>query len=281
VRIGFLMLRYPPTRMSNILPEVVRLLSEWGAKVDVIYPEEQLVDLSKVRVEHDLYILKAKTELALSLAGVLHAAGAAFLNPYPVSMTLHDKIMTFHVLQAAGLPTPETYVASHPDQLTPLLDEGPLVVKPYNGSDGKGVRVVWDADELHDAPSNQEPLFAQRYYEPQGRDRKIYCIGGQIFGVKRVWPARTYEQKLGEPFTITPELHNISLRCGRAFGIDLYGLDIIENNGKPYVVDVSSFPGFKGVPDAALRLADYIYSAGQRVLNGEPLLPSQEKEVEA
>src|SRR3989449_10140344 len=104
---------------------------------------------------------------------------------------------------------------------------------------------------------------------------------GQIFGVKRVWPARTYEQNLGEPFTITPELHNISLRCGRAFGIDLYGLDIIENNGKPYVVDVSSFPGFKGVPDAALRLADYIYSAGQRVLNGEPLLPSQEKEVEA
>src|SRR5712692_3225750 len=112
------MLRYPPTRMSNILPEVVRLLSEWGAKVDVIYPEQQLVDLSKVRVEHDLYILKAKTELALSLAGVLHAAGAAILNPYPVSMTLHDKIMTFHVLQAAGLPTPETYVASHPDQLT-------------------------------------------------------------------------------------------------------------------------------------------------------------------
>src|SRR2546422_11404248 len=163
------MLRYPPTRMSNILPEVVRLLSEWGAKVDVIYPEEQLVDLSKVRVEHDLYILKAKTELALSLAGVLHAAGAAFLNPYPVSMTLHDKIMTFHVLQAAGLPTPETYVASHPDQLTPLLDEGPLVVKPYNGSDGKSGRVGWGADEPHESPPHQGTLFSPRHCQPPRR----------------------------------------------------------------------------------------------------------------
>ena len=108
MRIGFLMLRYPPTRMSNILPEVVRLLSEWGAKVDVIYPEEQLVDLSQVRVEHDLCILKAKTDLALSLAGALHAAGAAFLNPYPVSMMLDDKIITLLDAQP-----PQTKVAQN------------------------------------------------------------------------------------------------------------------------------------------------------------------------
>jgi hypothetical protein len=36
------------------------------------------------------------------------------------------------------------------------------------------------------------------------------------------------------------------------------------------VVDISSFPGFKGVPDASLRLADYIYSAAERALRGEP-----------
>jgi ribosomal protein S6--L-glutamate ligase len=272
------MLRHPPTRMSPILPEVVRLLSEWGAKADIIYPEEQLVDLSKVRVEHDLYILKAKTELALSFAGSLHAAGAAILNPYPVSVTLHDKIITFQILQAAGVPVPKSYAASCPDQLTPLLDEGPLVVKPYKGSDGKGVHVVWDADELDHGSSKGELLFAQRYHQPEGRDRKIYCIGGHLFGVKRVWPPRTYEQKLGEAFTITSELREIALLCGSTFGLDLYGLDIIESKGKPYVVDMSSFPGFKGVPDAALRLADYIFTAAQGVMSGASLLRRVAKE---
>jgi ribosomal protein S6--L-glutamate ligase len=91
-----------------------------------------------------------------------------------------------------------------------------------------------------------------------------------VFGVKRVWPVRSFEDKLGEPFTITPELREIALRCGTAFGLELYGLDIIISDGRPYVVDISSFPGFKGVPDAALRLADYIFTAAQRVLAGEP-----------
>jgi ribosomal protein S6--L-glutamate ligase len=117
-------------------------------------------------------------------------------------------------------------------------------------------------------------VFAQRYHEPEGRDRKIYVIGGQVFGVKRVWPVRTFEDKVGEPFTITPDLASIALRCGEAFGLELYGLDIIISDGSPYVVDISSFPGFKGVPDAALRLADYIYDAARRVLDGEPLLPT-------
>jgi ribosomal protein S6--L-glutamate ligase len=275
------MVRHPPTRKTPIMPETVRLLSERGAMVDVIYPEEQPADLSETRPEHDLYILKAKTELSLSLAGALHAAGAAIVNPYPVTMLLRDKIATFRILQAAGVPVPESYAASRPDQLAPLLDAGPLVIKPYRGSGGEGVRLVRYPDELDHTPLNGEPLFAQRYYEPDGRDRKIYCIGDQLFGVKRVWPARTYEDKLGEPCTITSELSEIALRCGQAFGIDLYGVDIIDSNGTPYVVDVNVLPGFKGVPDAALRLADYIFAAANRHLSGKPMLSAAATKIPA
>jgi ribosomal protein S6--L-glutamate ligase len=194
---------------------------------------------------------------------------------------IRDKIAVTRVLQAAGVPTPDTYVTAHPNQLAPLLDHGPLVLKPYRGSQGRGIQVIWDADELDNIPTNRGPIFAQRYHKPDGVDHKIYCIGDQVFGVKRVWPARTYEEKVGKPFTITPELYGIALRCGRAFGLELYGLDLIMSHGQLYAVDVNSFPGFKGVPEAALRLADYIYTAGQRVLQGERLLSTVEKEVTA
>lgn len=281
MKIGIIMLRHPPTRISPVMPEVVRLLSDWGALVEMIYPEEQLTELGEVRVAHDLYILKSGTEMALSLAGALHAAGAPLLNPYPTAAMMRDKIVATRILQAANVPIPDTYVTAHPNQLAPLLDDGPLVLKPYRGSEGKGVHVVWDADELDDVRTNAGPVFAQRYHKPEGRDHKIYCVGEQIFGVRRIWPAKTYEEKLGEPFTITPELHEIALRCGHAFGLELFGLDIIVSDGRPFVVDISSFPGFKGVPDAALRLADYIYGAGQRVMQGEPLLPAAKSEVYA
>jgi ribosomal protein S6--L-glutamate ligase len=264
MKIGILMMDHGKTRKESVMPDVVQILMDWGVGVDLIYPEQNLIEVAAIGVAHDLYVLKASSNLAMSMAGALHSIGAAVLNPYPVAAILRDKIITERILRRAGVPTPDTFVADRAEHLAPLLVAGPLVIKPYRGSRGRGVRVVWDADELDEITSLDGPLFAQRFQKPQGLDRKIYCIGTQLFGVERVWPALTYEEKVGRPFTITPELREIALRCGRAFGVDLMGLDVVFSDGRPYVVDVNSFPGFKGVPDAALRLADYIFAAAER-----------------
>ena len=91
MKIGILMLRHAPTRTSPIMTEVVRLLREWTAEVDVIYPEEQCTRIATLRPTHDLYVLKSASDLALSYAGALHAAGAAVLNPYPSVALLRDR----------------------------------------------------------------------------------------------------------------------------------------------------------------------------------------------
>ena len=65
--------------------------------------------------------------------------------------------------------------------------------------------------------------------------------------------------------------------------MELFGADLILSNGAPYLVDIHSFPGFKGVPDAALRLADYIYAAARRAAagNSSSLSLSEPKAVPA
>jgi len=272
VRIGFLLPRYS-RRSTSLMPAVVQALADDGAIVDVLHPVEQIVDLSAVRVEHDLYVLRRWGGLALSLAGALHELGASIVNRYSVTAALRDKIVTARVLQAAGIPMPRTWVASHSDQLAPLLDDGAIIVKPYEGGNGHHIKIIRSLAELLQVDRHDEPVFAQRYHPHDGRDRKIYAIGGQLFGVKKVFPRRTEEDDYGEPFTVTPELRDIAVRCGQAFGIDLYGVDIIESEGKPYVVDMCSIPGFKGVPDAVPLLTRYFYEAAERGASGEP--PSQ------
>ncbi|TMB03538.1 MAG: hypothetical protein E6J70_05130, partial [Deltaproteobacteria bacterium] len=49
-----------------------------------------------------------------------------------------------------------------------------------------------------------------------------------------------------------------ALRCGRLFGLGLYGLDVIESAEGPLVVDMNYFPSYRDVPNAAALLDDFI-----------------------
>jgi len=260
MKIAFLM-RQPAPGGHSVTTDVVRLLRDWGTTVDVIHPENQATNLAEMTPSHDLYVLRSVSDASISHAGILDSLGARIINPYPVSRDCRDKVLVTALLLRAGIPVPGTWVVERPTQLAPLLNGGPVVVKPTRGSQGRGVHVVWDTDELLELGAGDGPMLAQRFYPRQGRDRKLYCIGGQLFGVKRVWPTRTYEEKTGEPFTVTAELRDIALQVGAVIGTDLFGLDIVISDDRPYVVDVNPFPGFKGVPEAALRLADYVYDA--------------------
>ncbi len=265
MRMAVIMFRHPPSRHSPIVPEVLRLLREWHCEVDLLLPDERPVDVASLRPAHDVYVLKSGTEAALSVAGALDTGGALMVNSYPVTALCRDKVMTTRVLQQAGVPVPETWMTTRSTELAGLLEDGPLVLKPVRGSQGRGVTVVHHPDELGRAPQDGL-LLAQRWHRPDGPDRKMYCIGGEVYGVQRDFPATTFDAKVGRPLQVDSELRALVLRCGRALGLDLFGVDVIEHGGVRYVVDLSSFPGFKGVPNAAQRLAGYLYDAGQQAV---------------
>jgi len=251
--------------LNPTMQTTLSLLTHRGVEVQCLFPEQQPTLLSDIHNEADLYILKSGSEMALSVAGCLHQQGAKIINPYPTVAMLRNKIIVTQALYAAGIPVPATYITSKVDDLRPLLARGPLLLKPYRGSRGIGVRLVRDTAEVGEQPADA-PLLVQQYLPPDGPDHKIFRIGNRFFGVKRIWPLRSYEDKIGVPFEPDDKLIDIATRCGRCFDIDLYGLDIIYSQGIPYVVDVNKFGSYMGVPDAPQHLADYIWSAGKRAM---------------
>lgn len=257
----------------SLTAEVVRLLREWDIEVDVRYGDPGEPATPDRVVEHDLYVLRSVTASTVDLAARLEAAGARTVNSSVVSRLCRDKLAVADLLERTGVPAPQTWSVEPaapgepdpPTRLETLLEEGPLVVKPRYGSRGLGVAVVRCPRDLSvlaaaPGPAGGVPLVAQRFHPPQGPDRKVYCLGGQLFGVLRTWPARTYEDKRGVAFTVDDELCGLARRVTAALGTDLFGMDVVVSDDRPVVVDVNPFPGFKGVPDAALRLADYLYA---------------------
>ena len=265
MRIGFLMGRsFTEDRHQA---DIVTWLRQWGATAEPLHLGDDLIDVARVSLDHDLFVLKSRSDLAMSVAADLHGAGARLLNPYPVSALLRDRVVTFRVLRAAGVPVPETFAASHASQLLPALDRGPLIIKPYRRYKKLRPEVVTNAAELAALGPIEEPVFAQRYHPPDGPDRTVYSIGSELFGVLR--------GPDGGAFPLSPELVDIARRCGAAVGIDLFGVNVVESGGRAYVVDMSSFPSFRGVPDAPRRVARYVYAAAERAVCGEPVVPAE------
>ena len=111
--------------MNPVIAAAIAVLRQRGVGIELVCPERQVMDLSAVRIENDLYVVKSGTPLGLSLAGTLHALGAKTLNPYPTVVLLKDKIIVTRLLQQAGIPTPDTYVTVSPKEIAPLLEPGP------------------------------------------------------------------------------------------------------------------------------------------------------------
>jgi ribosomal protein S6--L-glutamate ligase len=250
---------------------VARLRDGYGARVDVLTPDEQPLELGHIRAEYDLYVLKAKTPMTLAVAGAVAAAGATVINTFEASNLTRDKLATTAVLAASGVPVPASWATGRPDLLREQLECGPLWLKPQRGSQGHGVRRLTSAAEIDAADGSARdayglpiPVFAQRDVPSGGRDLKVYVVGEQMWAITRPFPAVTLEDKLGVPCRVPPIIREAALTCGRALGLELYGVDFLVAGDSFFAVDVNALPGYKGVPEAPAAIADYVYERTSR-----------------
>lgn len=252
-------------RPGHLVPMLVRRLEHRSAHVRIVDPDCEAVSLHGLgRGDTDLYLLMSASDAALSMAGALEHCGGTVFPTYAVAAACRDKIVQTAVLARAGVPIPASWLTVRPETLAEELASGPLLIKDPRGSRGRGLHLVRHRDELWGL-SRGTPWLAMRYHRPDGLDLKLYRIGDEVHGVARVFPARTVADKMGRPLDVTPDLRELALRCAAAFSTTVCGVDVIRSDGRLWVVDMSSFPGFKGVPDAAGRIADVVLApAGAR-----------------
>ncbi len=254
VRICFLLERGSPPRLNPILAEAFSLLEGCGAKVTTVYPEEELVRLDTLSVEADLYLLKSDSEMALSLATALERLGGRVLNRSSACILAKDKLLAAATLVRAGLPFPRSVAAARPAQLASRVAAGPLILKAHRGYHGVGINVAERPEALPPEAAYPDLVFAQAYLARARKDLKVFGIGDEIFGVRKTFAADSF-LRAGEPVPLSPEVQDIARRCSQAFGLTLFGLDIAEDEGALSLIDINYFPGYRGVPDAAQRLA--------------------------
>jgi ribosomal protein S6--L-glutamate ligase len=181
---------------------------------------------------------------------------------------VRDKAVAITVARAHGLPVPPTYFVAHPRLLAQIpLADYPLIVKPSNGTLCRTVYRVNHPAELATLalPDGAHAfLLAQRYVDNPGFDIKLYVAGTQVYVVRTNSPLHPDVNGTEGLIPIPPELRRLALTMGTLFGLDIYGVDVVETHRGWVALDINDFPSFGGVPGASVLIAKYVLHIARR-----------------
>jgi ribosomal protein S6--L-glutamate ligase len=257
---------------NDVMPgAVVDLLSSCGHRVDVLRPNGTVADLWDLLptdvARYDAFVLKTVSSgPGLSLLEAAAAAGVTTINDHRAIHLARDKAVAAVRARAAGIPFPKTWFASRSTLLEQIPPDGyPLVVKPNNGSGMRDVYRVDSPGELAQlAIDDNGALLAQPYLPNPGYDVKLYNTGDEVFATVKRSPLHPGAEVVEEQVPVTPELRSLARAVGRVFGLDIYGIDVVETADGWVVLDVNDFPSFGKVPQAAWRLARTVLRVTRR-----------------
>jgi ribosomal protein S6--L-glutamate ligase len=167
-----------------------------------------------------------------------------------------SKLLAMQRLAAAGLPVPPTSVCT---SVTAVHEawraHGRIVAKPSFGYGGEDVeRVMNDFETM--APRIEElirkhgALLVQEFIPHPHGDIRATVIGDEIvFGVRRIPNRETWKANitLGAdwvPYQPSPAVRELSMAAARCMGITIAGLDILESNGRFFILEVNNVPGW-------------------------------------
>jgi glutathione synthase/RimK-type ligase-like ATP-grasp enzyme len=251
-------------RVSVVLDDLITRLRQHGARVALIVPANEPLDIAHVQPSHDLYVVCEPTALILSVAAALTITGASVVNTARSCALATDKVAATPILAAGGVPVPASWTTGRPAWLASLLAESPLWLMPQ--------RAARSLDRIHLANAESLPgneatadiyglpraLFAQREIPSDSRDIRVFVVGDEMWAVARSVHTRGIEERPRTPIVPRPEIRDAARACGTRLGLELYSVDVVDTGEEYFVVDVDPCPAYEGVTAAARVLAEYL-----------------------
>lgn len=188
-----------------------------------------------------------------------------------------DKLRATQILSRHQIAMPATtFVRDRADIIPAIMRVGgaPVVIKLLEGTQGIGVIL---APELKVAEaiietlqSTRQDVLIQRFVtESKGRDIRALVVGDRVVAaMRRVAKGDEFRSNVHrggsvEAVSLPPEYEQTAVRAAQIMGLKVAGVDMLEGNEGPLVMEVNSSPGLEGIEtatklDVAGAIIDYI-----------------------
>jgi len=214
----------------------------------------------------------------ISLIEHMELSGIRVINPTYSFRRARDKYSTQYTLAQAGLPIATTYTTESMERAYRRSQEmGVTVYKPVLSSMGKGSMKLDDPDLAYNAWKTLSrlgmPLLVQEYLENPGRDIRVFVVGDEAiasaykYGVPGQWKTNVAQgaRMVDEP--VPEEILEMGVKASEALGLIYSGVDIMETNRGPVVLEANGSPGWQALKEAtgvdvAERIVSHVSKGG-------------------
>lgn len=184
-----------------------------------------------------------------------------------------DKLRSMQVLSRAGVGLPTTSFAHSIQDVNGLLEVvggTPVVIKLLEGTQGLGV-VLAETKKAAESvigafrQLDANILVQQFIKEAAGADIRALVVGGKVIAAMRRQGApgdfrsNLHRGGSAEMIKLTPSERSTAVRAAKAMGLNVAGVDMVQSEEGPMVLEVNSSPGLEGIEKtSSIDVADQV-----------------------
>ena len=175
-----------------------------------------------------------------------------------------DKLRAIQILSRHDIGMPKTAFVRNRQDVLPAIERvggAPVVIKLLEGTQGIGVILAPDKkvaeaiiETLHN--TKQNVLIQQFVAESKGRDIRALVVGDRVVAAMRrtaegdEFRSNVHRGGSVESVALDPEYERTAVRSAQIMGLRVAGVDMLEGNDGPLVMEVNSSPGLEGIERA-------------------------------
>ncbi len=204
------------------------------------------------------------TSYGTAIVRQFEVAGTFCVNESVAISRSRDKLRSLQLLSRKGVGLPRTGFANKPDDIKDLIKNvggAPVVVKLLEGTQGIGV-VLAETDKAAESIIEafmglKADILVQEFVkEADGADIRCFVVGGKVVAaMKRKGAEGEFRSNLhrGGSATLiklTKEERATAVNAAKIMGLNVCGVDILQSNNGPVVMEVNSSPGLEGIENS-------------------------------
>ncbi len=188
-----------------------------------------------------------------------------------------DKLRASQILSRHNILMPATTFVRDRADVIPAIERvggAPVVIKLLEGTQGIGVILAPDIKVaeaiIETLQSTKQQVLIQRFVkESKGRDIRALVVGDRVVAaMRRVAQGDEFRSNVHrggsvERVELDAEYERVAVRAAQIMGLKVAGVDMLEGDEGPLVMEVNSSPGLEGIEqatklDVAGAIIDYI-----------------------